>query len=230
MSDAQAQEHRHRRRRHRRLDGGRGAGASCSSPRVTHPADRVRGDRHGGRRRSDDSAPARVQRHAATSTRSISCAQTQGTFKLGIEFVDWGRIGDRYIHGFGTHRPRLSRAAVPPVLAQAHQRRARRRDLGDYSLNTAAAPRGKFMPARERRAGGLAAVAASPTPITSTPACTRSTCAAMPRRAACSASKARSSTSTLRGDGRLHRIGDARSPAQRSPATCSSTARASAAC
>ena len=28
--------------------------------------------------------------------------QTQSTFKLGIQFNDWGQLGDSHIHGFGS--------------------------------------------------------------------------------------------------------------------------------
>src|ERR1700690_3614507 len=70
--------------------------------------------------------------------------KTQGTFKLGIEFVDWGRLGDRYVHGFGT-------IGIAYGLLPFHQywlklyKAGRAADIGAYSLNPVAAPRGKFM-------------------------------------------------------------------------------------
>ena len=70
--------------------------------------------------------------------------KTQGTFKLGIEFVDWTRIGDRYIHGFGT-------IGQDRGLIQFHHYwlkqflAGKASAIGAYSINTAAAPVNKFM-------------------------------------------------------------------------------------
>ncbi|MEN9419085.1 MAG: hypothetical protein RI988_2705 [Pseudomonadota bacterium] len=73
--------------------------------------------------------------------------RTQGTFKLGIEFVNWGEIGDRYIHGFGRVGPDLDGLPFHHHWLRA-LRLGRASPLGAYSLNTAAPLRAKFMRAR----------------------------------------------------------------------------------
>ncbi|MGH8160337.1 MAG: tryptophan halogenase family protein [Rhodanobacter sp.] len=70
--------------------------------------------------------------------------QVQGTFKLGIQFNDWGRLGDSYIHGFGTIGHDVSLLPFHQFWIKARQQGVAT-DIGAYSLNTAAAPRGKFM-------------------------------------------------------------------------------------
>jgi len=72
--------------------------------------------------------------------------RTKGSFKLGIEFVDWGRIGDSYIHGFGKIGQDLG--VIPFYQHWLKLRQAGRAGpLDEYSINTAAARANKFMPA-----------------------------------------------------------------------------------
>ena len=68
----------------------------------------------------------------------------RGTFKLGIQFVDWGSIGSRYIHGFGTLGHDYRGLPFHQFWLRLHAL-GRAQELGEYSLNTAAAPRGRFM-------------------------------------------------------------------------------------
>ncbi len=71
--------------------------------------------------------------------------QTKGTFKLGIQFVDWGRIGDLYMHGFGT-KIGVDFGSQPFHQYWIKARQAgRAKDIGAYTLHTTAAPLGKFM-------------------------------------------------------------------------------------
>jgi tryptophan halogenase len=77
--------------------------------------------------------------------------RTQGTFKLGIEFVDWAKVGHRYFHPFGPHGMQFD--AVP-----LHQYWLRGRTapgalaLDEYSMAWAAASRGRFdKPSRDPR-------------------------------------------------------------------------------
>jgi tryptophan 7-halogenase len=73
--------------------------------------------------------------------------ETQGSFKLGIEFVNWGRLGDRYMHGFG----RLGQDLwTVPFDQYWHRMRAlgKAQPLEHYSITRMASLANKFMPAR----------------------------------------------------------------------------------
>jgi tryptophan halogenase len=68
---------------------------------------------------------------------------TKGTIKLGIEFVDWGFKGSRYIHPFGVHGP----ADMAHVFHHRWLRALRsgwESDLEEYSFAIQAARQGKF--------------------------------------------------------------------------------------
>jgi tryptophan halogenase len=77
---------------------------------------------------------------------------TRGTFKLGIEFVNWSAIGDRYTHGVGKLGPDLDGLPFHHFwLRGVHAGLVS--SLGDYSINTAAPRRAKFMRPRPDMAG-----------------------------------------------------------------------------
>ena len=70
--------------------------------------------------------------------------QTQASFKLGIEFVNWARLGDRYIHGFGV-------IGQDNWTVDFHQYwlkqylAGKAKELEHYSINTAACLQDRFM-------------------------------------------------------------------------------------
>ncbi len=69
---------------------------------------------------------------------------TYGTFKLGIEFVDWGKKGDRYLHTFGDAGLNLANVPFHHYWHRASQSGADAKDLWHYSLHQLAAAQGRF--------------------------------------------------------------------------------------
>lgn len=77
--------------------------------------------------------------------------RTQGTFKLGIEFVNWGNIGESYIHGFGKIGQDLGPAACHHYWLKMQQAGAVS-GLENYSINTVAPRYSKYMRSRPEMA------------------------------------------------------------------------------
>jgi tryptophan halogenase len=85
--------------------------------------------------------------------------ETNATYKLGIEFVDWRRIGHRYIHPFGTY-------GIDMMGIEFHHHWLKGRMLGDtselddYSMSVVAARNSKFLrPQPEARNSPISKIA-----------------------------------------------------------------------
>lgn len=70
--------------------------------------------------------------------------RTQGTFKLGIQFNGWLNGQDSYIHGFGVIGQDWEWLRMHHYWLRAHEL-GRAGDFADYSINTAAALKNKFL-------------------------------------------------------------------------------------
>ena len=78
--------------------------------------------------------------------------RTQASFKLGIQFIDWDRIGSSYIHGFGVIGRDLEWLRCHQYWLKMRAA-GRASDFAAYSINTAAALQNRFMRADPQRNG-----------------------------------------------------------------------------
>jgi tryptophan 7-halogenase len=69
--------------------------------------------------------------------------RTQGSFKLGIEFVDWAKKGQRYFHPFGPHGMAFDMAPLHQYWLRSRTRPGAS-GIDEYSMAWAAAKRMRF--------------------------------------------------------------------------------------
>jgi tryptophan halogenase len=70
--------------------------------------------------------------------------ETQATFKLGIEFVNWGRLGDRYMHGFGNIGQEVWTVDFHQYWLKQYLA-GKAPELERFSINNAACAKNRFM-------------------------------------------------------------------------------------
>ena len=71
--------------------------------------------------------------------------RTQATFKLGIEFRDWGHLGNRFFHGFGDFGPRIENRS-PHMYWLRLQRSGAMPSYEEWSTATMMARSNRFVP------------------------------------------------------------------------------------
>jgi tryptophan halogenase len=69
--------------------------------------------------------------------------KTQATFKLGIQFRDWARLGHTYMHPFGRYGADLDGRPFHQCWLRAREQ-GDPTDIGEYALAAVAATQGKF--------------------------------------------------------------------------------------
>ncbi|TNE65934.1 MAG: tryptophan 7-halogenase [Alphaproteobacteria bacterium] len=96
--------------------------------------------------------PIKLFNHALGIDENEFVAATHGSFKLGIQFVDWAQKGHSYFHPFGQYGADFDTIPLYQYWLKAHQAGADVGNLCDYSMAWATAKRGRFnAPTQDRR-------------------------------------------------------------------------------
>ena len=89
--------------------------------------------------------PIRVFNQQIGVDEAAFVAATQGSFKLGIQFVNWGWQGNRYFHPFGTLGTDFDAVPLHHWWVAAHAE-AQAPALDEHSMAWGLAHRGRFLP------------------------------------------------------------------------------------
>ncbi|NHN39152.1 tryptophan 7-halogenase [Pseudomaricurvus alcaniphilus] len=89
--------------------------------------------------------PIRVYNQSLGIDENDFVRHTKGSFKLGIQFVNWGRQGHRYFHPFGTYGRQFDTVPMHQFWQQARAQR-QAASLDEYCMAWAAGSAGRFAP------------------------------------------------------------------------------------